>query len=139
MTSSPFASPRFLPGVMALDAASCAATGALQLAAAGPLAALTGLPQALLSGTGVFLLAYALVAAWLARGQGAHRTLIGLVALGNLAWAVGCVALATGGWLALTRWGVAWLVLQAVVVVLLADLQWMGLRATRGAVRLAAA
>lgn len=139
MTSSLFASPRFLPRVMALDAASCAATGAVQLAAAGPLAALTGLPQALLGGTGVFLLAYALVAAWLARGQGVQRGLIGLVALGNLAWAAGCVALIAGGWLLLTGWGVAWLVLQAVVVVVLADLQWMGLRGTRGAARMAVA
>lgn len=139
MTSSFFASPRFLPRVMAFDAAACAATGAVQLAAAGPLAALTGLPQALLGGTGVFLLAYALVVAWLARGQGAQRGLIGLVALGNLGWAAGCVALIAGGWLPLTGWGVAWLALQAVVVIVVTDLQWLGLRGTRGAARMAAA
>lgn len=126
-----FASPRFLPRVMAADAASCAATGALQLAATQPLAALTGLPTPLLVGTGIFLLAYALAAAWMARRQPAPRTLIGLVALGNLGWALGCVALMLAGRLPLTGWGMAWLAAQAVVVLVLADLQVAGLRATR--------
>jgi len=66
---SVFASPRFLPNVMWADAASCAATGALQVAFTGALAALTGLPAPLLAGTGVFLLAYAAVArSWPAAG-----------------------------------------------------------------------
>ncbi len=127
-----FASPRFLSRVMWADAASCAATGALQLSAGGPLAALTGLPAPLLQGTGAFLLAYACVAAWIARRRPVARTLIGVVALGNVAWAVGCVALAAGGFMALTGWGVAWLAVQAAVVLALADLQWTGLRRTRG-------
>ncbi len=130
---SVFASPRFLPRVMWADAASCAATGAVQLAATGPLAALTGLPAALLAGTGIFLLAYACIAAWLARRQPTARTLIGLVAVGNLAWAAGCMALALGNFLAPTGWGVSWLAAQAIVVVVLADLQWAGLRRTRDA------
>ncbi len=72
------------------------------------------------------------MAAWIARRRPRARTLIGLVALGNVAWAVGCIALATGSFLLLTRWGVAWLAVQAVVVLVLADLQWVGLRHTRG-------
>ena len=81
---SVFASPRFLPRVMWADAASCAATGALQVAFTDALARLTGLPAPLLLGTGVFLLAYAAMAAFMAgrrtppRGQfrlgrGLHR------------------------------------------------------------------
>ena len=62
-----FASPRFLPRVMAADAIACAATGALQLGLADMLARLTGLPVPLLTGTGAFLLAYAALAAWMAR------------------------------------------------------------------------
>ena len=128
---STFASPRFLPRVMWADAASCAATGVLQLAFAQPLADLTGLPPALLAGTGIFLLAYALAAGWMARRQPVPRTLIGLVAVGNLAWAVACAALVFGSSLVLSGWGEAWVAAQAVVVLALADLQWIGLRATR--------
>jgi len=84
-----FASPRFLRLVMWADAASCAATGALQLALQRPLADLTGLPPFLLTATGLFLLAYASAAAWMARREPLPRTLIGLVAVGNLGWALG--------------------------------------------------
>lgn len=126
-----FASSRFLPRVMWADAASCAATGALQLLAARPLAAVTGLPLALLTGTGVFLLLYAVIAAVIARRQPLPRTLVGLIALGNLGWALGCALLIFGSGLALSGWGVAWVAAQALVVIVLADLQWLGLRSTR--------
>ncbi|MDN3922321.1 hypothetical protein [Roseateles violae] len=134
MSSNPrFSSPRFLSRVMWADAASCAATGALQLGLTGTLAALTGLPTALLSGTGLFLLAYAALAAAMARRARPPRTLIGLVALGNLGWAIACLALAASGLFALSSWGIAWLLAQAVCVIVLAELQWTGLRRTRGA------
>ena len=126
-----FASSRFLPCVMWADAASCAATGALQLLAARPLAVVTGLPLALLTGTGVFLLLYAVLAAVIARHQPLPRTLVGLIALGNLGWALGCALLIFGSGLALSGWGVAWVAAQALVVIVLADLQWLGLRSTR--------
>lgn len=126
-----FASHRFLSRVMWADAASCAATGVLQLAAAQPLAALTGLPAPLLAGTGLFLLVYALAAAWMARRQPTPRTLIGLVAVGNLGWALACGALLWSGLLPVTAWGTAWVLAQAVVVVVLAELQWAGLRRSR--------
>lgn len=128
-----FASPRFMPRVMAADALSCAATGALQLGLTEMLARLTGLPVPLLTGTGVFLLAYAALAAWMASRPAPPRRLIGLVVAGNLAWAVGGVALLASGLVAHTVLGVAWVLAQAVVVVVLAQLQWAGLRATRPA------
>ena len=128
-----FASPRFLPRVMAADALSCAATGALQLGLNDTLARLTGLPATLLTGTGVFLLGYAALAAWMARRPVPPRRLVGLVVAGNLAWAVGGVALLASGLVAQTSLGVAWVLAQVVVVIALADLQWMGLRAPRPA------
>ncbi|WP_182283626.1 hypothetical protein [Comamonas testosteroni] len=130
-----FASPRFLRHVMWADAASCAVTGALQLVVTQTLVDLTGLPAALLTGTGLFLLAYASAAAWMARRQPLPRTLIGLVALGNLGWAIGCAILVFASGLALSVWGLAWVAAQAVVVLVLADLQWAGLRASRHAAR----
>lgn len=129
--SSLFASPRFLSRVMWVDAASCAATGALQVGFTDALARLTGLPGGLLLGTGLFLLAYAAAAAAMARRATPPRTLIGLVAIGNFGWAAACAALLASGLFAVTALGTAWVVAQAVTVVLLAEAQWMGLRATR--------
>jgi len=129
--SSLFASPRFLSRVMWIDAASCAATGALQVGFTDALARLTGLPGGLLMGTGLFLLAYAAAAAAMAGRATPPRTLIGLVAVGNFGWAAACAALLASGVFAVTALGMAWVIAQAVTVVLLAEAQWMGLRATR--------
>lgn len=134
-----FTSPRFFPRVMWADAASCAATGALQVVATDTLARLTGLPAALLMSTGVFLLAYAAVAALMARRPTPPRTLIGLVVAGNLAWAVGCVALLAGGVFPLTAIGTAWVLAQALCVAVLAELQWTGLSRTRAGAQMAPA
>lgn len=126
-----FASPRFLSRVMWADSASCAATGAVQVAFTDALAGLTGLPAPLLSGTGAFLLGYAVLAAIVAGRASPPRTLIGLFAIGNLGWAVGCVALLAADRVPANALGVAWVLAQAVTVVVLAELQWMGLRHSR--------
>jgi hypothetical protein len=130
---SVFADPRFLPRVLWADAASCAATGVVQLAFTGALAQLTGLPGPLLLGTGIFLLAYAAAAAWMASRDVPPRRLIGLVVAGNFGWAVACVALLAVGGAAIAPLGWAWVIAQAVTVVVLAELQWMGLRHSRPA------
>lgn len=136
---SVFASPRFLSNVMWADAASCAATGALQVAFTDVLASLTGLPAWLLMGTGVFLLAYAAAAAFMASRATPPRTLIGLVIVGNFAWAVACVALLVSGVFAVTALGTAWVLAQALCVVVLAELQWTGLRRSRASAHMAMA
>lgn len=136
---SVFASPRFLPNVMWADTASCAATGALQVAFTDALARLTGLPAPLLMGTGVFLLAYAALAAFMASRSTPPRALIGLVVVGNFGWAVACVALLVSGMFPVTAVGVAWVLAQAVCVIVLAELQWTGLRRTRGGSNMALA
>ncbi|RYY93783.1 MAG: hypothetical protein EOO24_26095 [Comamonadaceae bacterium] len=126
-----FVSPRFLSRVMAVDAVSCLATGGLQLALAGPMAALTGLPADLLVASGAFLVVYAALAGWIARREQPPRILIGLIALGNLGWGIGCIGLMAAGPWPLGGWGMAWLAAQAITVLVLAELQWTGLRRTR--------
>ena len=125
-----FASPRYLPTVLWLDAASCAATGALHLLAGPALASLFGLPPGLLAATGWVLLAVAAYAAWCARSL--RRPAVWLLVAGNLAWVVGCVELLLTG-AAATAAGVAWLVVQAVAVAALAELEFIGLRRARPA------
>ena len=124
-----FSSPHFLRRVLWVDAASCLASGALQLASLDALPRLLGLPEGLLLETGMFLVAYALLAGWIASRPETSRRWVAVFALGNVAWAIGCgVVIAT---LAPAALGVAWVAAQAATVLVLADLQWMGLRHSR--------
>ncbi|MEJ7932397.1 hypothetical protein WG922_20660 [Ramlibacter sp. AN1015] len=136
MSDSPYArrlrfaqSPNFLRHVLLADAASCVATGALQLGATGWLSATLGLPAGLLAGTGAFLLGFAALAAWVGTRRPVPRAWVGLFIVGNGAWAVGCVVVLAAGVVAPTAWGTSWVLAQAAAVVLLAELQWIGLRA----------
>ena len=123
-----FTSPRFLRTVMLADAASCLATGALQAAFAEPLGNWFGMPPALLAATGWFLLGYAAAAAFVATRQPVPRAPVAVFAVGNLAWAVACLALLAGSWVSPTPLGVAWVLAQALTVVVLAELQRLGLK-----------
>jgi hypothetical protein len=120
-------SPRFLPAVLWADAASCAATGALQLAAAPLLARWFGLDAVLLMVTGALLLAVAAFGALLARSAPIPRAGVWVLIAGNLGWLLGCAELlftGAGG----NTLGQAWIVLQAIVVGVLAELEWTALR-----------
>jgi hypothetical protein len=119
-------SPRFLPAVLWADAASALATGALQLAAAPLLSEWLGLSAGLLTASGWVLLAVGAYAAWIARGPIRRPAVLALVA-GNALWVAGCVELLLTG-AAATALGVAWLVVQALAVGVLAEMEWMGLR-----------
>jgi hypothetical protein len=127
-TMSIFASPRFLRNVLIADAASCVATGALQVAFTSPLADLMHLPAALLAETGWFLLVYAAVVGFVATRDPIPRALVWAFVAGNFAWAAGCAAMLVAPAFAPTQLGQAWMIAQAVVVVVLAELQWAGLR-----------
>jgi hypothetical protein len=126
-----FSHARFLPRTLWADALCCAAAGAAQLAFAQPLAVSTGLPQALLLGTGCFLLAWACVAAWGACCMPRSRGLVAIAVFGNFGWALACVALLYGGWLEPAPSGWAWVLGQATVGVVLGDLQCVGLWGSR--------
>ena len=115
-----------------LDAVVSGAAAGLILAgmaAAGPVVAeMVGMPAGLLWGLGGFFAAYAAgvwaVGARATISRTAAWTVVGL----NLLWVVESVALVALGWLPLTSVGVALVVAQAVAVLALAELQWLGLR-----------
>lgn len=123
------ASPRFLRYVLLADSASCVATGAAQVLLPTTLADLFRLPSALLMGTGIFLLAYAAVVAYVGTREAIPRGPVWLFVAGNFGWAAGCVALLAATPLQPTLVGQAWIIAQAVTVVVLAELQWAALRA----------
>jgi hypothetical protein len=123
-----FATPRFLRNVLVADAASCVATGALQVAFTSALADALQLPRGLLAETGWFLLAYAAVVGFAATRAPIPRALVRVFVAGNFAWAAGCAGLLVAPAFAPTLLGRAWVIAQAVTVVVLAELQWAGLR-----------
>ena len=125
---SNLSSPLWLRRVLWADAASGIAIAALQLMFAGPLSALLGLSAALLRGSALVLLAYVVLASVLAARSGQPRWLLALLVIDNWAWVAGCLLLAFGPVAAPTALGIAYLLLQAVAVAALAELQWLGLR-----------
>lgn len=121
------ASSRLLRAVLWADVASCAGCAALHLGVASRLAGWFGLPVGLLVGSGLALLGFVAFAAWLASRPRPPRRGVQALALANGAWVLGCLALLVTG-AAGTGMGQAWLVLQAVAVGVLAELQWLAVR-----------
>jgi hypothetical protein len=119
---------RQLRQVLAFDALAGAGLAALHLAFAAPLAAWFGLSEGLLSAMGWALPAFALLAGLLARQRVPARGWLMLLVLGNLVWALACLALAWGG-AGVTPLGQAYLTAFAVAVLVLADLEFLGWRA----------
>lgn len=111
-----------------LDAVATGALAALGVAAASLLDDLLGTPSSLLWLVGLFLLAYA-AAVWVigTRPQVSRQAAWSVVAV-NVLWVVASVATVAAGWLPLTTLGTAFVLLQAVVVLVFADLQYVGLR-----------
>jgi MFS family permease len=88
---------RLLKLALTADALVSGAVAVLQLIAAGWLSDLFGLPKPLLTETGVFLVGYTILLIVLARSTTLWFSVIGVVVLGNIGWAVGCVVLMVSG------------------------------------------
>ena len=116
-----------LKTALVADAAVSGAVAVLQLAAAEWLGNLSGLPRALLVETGIFLVAYAILLAALARSARLPSVSIGIIVLGNIAWAVACVALLAAGTFPLSGLGVAFVIVQIAAVLAFAALEYAGL------------
>ncbi len=110
------------------DAVATLASALLMVLGAAPLAGWLGLPETLLRWAGLGLVPYAAWVGWLARRDTLARPWVGLVVACNALWAVDCLVLLLSGWVQPTPWGEAFLVAQALVVVVFAELQFIGLR-----------
>jgi hypothetical protein len=120
----------FLRRVLWLDAVSGAAVGALQLLLPAWLAGLLGLPEALLVESGWAILAFSGYISFLATRRLIPPAGVWLLIVGNVAWALGCVALIVEGGLTPTLLGTVFLAVQGFWVGLMAGLEWLGLRRT---------
>jgi hypothetical protein len=131
-TAIPGAGTGLLPFALRLDAAVSGANGVVYLAAAGALHDGLGVSEAALRGVGAFFLVFA-ASVW-AISRAPRRTAVRVVAVGNVLYAVECVALLALGVLDdPTALGATWVVAQALVVAGFGALQLTGLRRTERA------
>ncbi len=128
-----FVPSKFLRFVLGADAAASGALGVLCAAGAGPLSGLLGLPEPLLRWAGIALLPWAAVVAFIAMRPtlhpGAVWTVIGL----NIVWAIDSFGLIFGGQVSPTGIGTAFVVVQALAVLALAECEFIGLKQSRAA------
>ena len=118
----------FLRRVLLVDAATCVAMGSLLSLGSGALSSLLGLPSLLLQYCGLSLLPIAAFMAWIATRTNLWRPGVWMVIAGNALWVVGSVVLLISGWVSPNPLGRTFVIAQAITVVLLAELEYVGLR-----------
>lgn len=111
-----------------IDALASGAVGVLQLVAATLLHDWLGAPVTLLRVTGAFLVVFALLLWTIASRPAVDPRAAWSVVAANATWVVASVAVVAAGWFGLTGLGVAFVLMQAAIVVVFADLQVLGLR-----------
>ncbi len=117
--------------ILLADAAITGATALLMLLGASPLVDLLDLPTALLAGAGAVLVPYVAFLYWLATRDESPRPAVAAVIALNIAWAIGCVGLLASGQVDPNALGTAFVLIQAVAVLVFADLQAVALRGGR--------
>lgn len=121
-------SPAGLRRVLWADAASGTGMGVLHLGLPALLADLLGISSALLTASGWLLLPFVVLAGWLALQRQPSRGALTLLIIGNFAWVAASAAVVFGTGLVPGALGMAYVGVQALAVLVLAELQWLGLR-----------
>ncbi len=121
------ASPLLRQALLA-DAVASGARGLLLALAGGAAGPLLGLPAGLLTAVGLVLLPWAVAVGWLATRATPPRLGVWAVIALNAFWVLESVLLLVGGWLRPTGLGYAFVLGQAAVVLVLLELQVLGLR-----------
>ncbi len=122
----------YLRAVLKIDAASCLAMGAVLVPAAAALEGPTGMAAALLSAAGLALIPLGLFILWLGTRRQAPSALVLLVVVGNVGWTAASF-LAAASLPQITAAGQLLTVGQGLAVLLLAYLEWRGLRSSQSA------
>jgi hypothetical protein len=120
--------------VLWLDAASGLGMGLSHLVLAEPLSGWTGIPAAWLQVAALVVFGAASLAAWLASRAEPPAGGVKLLAAGNFGWVAASLWLAFGAGLPLTSLGLGWVLAQALVVLVMAELEWAGARRAQGLV-----
>ena len=116
-----------LRGALVADALISGTTGLALIAGAGVLGPLLGIDESLMRYAGVLLVPFAAYVYYLSRRRPTRAAVLTVVALNGL-WVAASVGLLAAGGIAPTALGTAFVVAQAVVVAIFAELQYAGLR-----------
>ncbi len=116
----------FLRRALLADAVASAGTGLLMAFGAGMLDSLLGLPTELLREAGIFCMVYGAFVGWMSTRARLPESLVWLVIVGNALWTVASIALFV--WTQPTALGYAFVLGQAAVVGIFAELQYVGLK-----------
>jgi hypothetical protein len=125
-------SPSTLRRVLWTDAASGFVMGLSHLALAEPLSGWTGIPVYWLQVAALVAFGAASLAGWLASRSELLAAGVKLLAAGNFAWVAASLWLAFGAGLPLTSLGQGWVLAQAALVLVMAELEWVGSRTPGG-------
>jgi Na+/melibiose symporter-like transporter len=131
-------SPVTLRRVLWVDALSGVLMALSHGLAMAAVSALTGLPPTVLGVAVLIVVGAAALSTWLATRPSPPREGVRVLALGNLAWVAASAGLVLAGPWPLTAAGQAWVLLQALAVLLMATLEWAGARRPVAALRVAA-
>ena len=118
----------FLRYALLADAIASGATGLLMIAGAGLVEGLLGLPAAPMREAGLVLVPYVAFVAWAGTRETISRPAVQATIALNVLWVAGSVGLLMSGYVAPTVLGYAFVIFQAVVVGVFAELQVIGLR-----------
>ena len=123
-------SASFVRRLLLTDSLVSGATGAVMAGAAPILEPWLGLPVPFLRVAGIALLPFAAVVGWLALQTSPARAGVQAIIAANFAWVAASILLLLAGGVNPTALGIAFVIFQAVVVGVLGELQYMGLRRT---------
>jgi hypothetical protein len=118
----------FLRYALLADAVASGATGLLLIAGAGLLEGLLNIPLALSREAGLVLIPYVAFVAFVGTRETIARGAVWAIIAANVLWAAASVALLLSGWIAPNLLGMAFIALQAAVVAVFGELQFIGLR-----------
>ena len=116
-----------LKGVLVADALISGGTGLLLIAGAGLLGPMLGINESLMRYAGIVLVPFAAYVYYLSTRRPTRGAVLAVVAL-NALWVAASVGLLAAGGIAPTALGTTFVVAQAVVVAIFAELQYAGWR-----------
>ncbi len=121
------ASP-FLRRVLLADAVLAGGAGLLMALLATPLEPWLSIPASLLQAAGIGFVAFAILAAVVARSQRPARIAVWAVILVNVVGVVECVGLLLGNWISPSLLGILFVLALALVMAVFAALEYAGLK-----------
>ena len=124
----------FLSRALLADAVFSGVSASGLALGAGLLAPFLNLPEVLLRETGLFLIAYAALVGWLGTRTSMPKVQVLIVIAGNAAWTLASIALLFSGAVSPNLLGEVAVVAQAIATGVFAELQYIGLRRSGGAV-----